>query len=102
MMERLEELDFPAGELTAEEMASRAILAALIRVYNQKVDLPTTTPNEMLKYVMEQRSLKQADLVPVLGTRAQVSDLVTGKRGISKGQAKKFAELFHTGVELFI
>jgi len=41
---------------------------------------------------MEQRGLRQADLVPVLGSRAQVSDLVNGKRRISKAQAKKLAE----------
>ena len=34
---------------------------------------------------MEQRGLKQADLVLVLGTRAQVSDVVTEKRGIQQG-----------------
>jgi plasmid maintenance system antidote protein VapI len=34
--------------------------------------------------------------------RAQVSDLVNGKRGISKTQAKKLAEYFGVSVELFI
>ena len=52
--------------------------------------------------VLEQRRLKQADLVPLLGSRAQVSDLVNGKRGISKAQAKKLAEYFHVSAELFI
>jgi hypothetical protein len=42
----------------------------------------------------EQRGLRQADLVSVLGSRAQVSDLVNGKRGIGKAQAKKLAEYF--------
>jgi HTH-type transcriptional regulator/antitoxin HigA len=56
----------------------------------------------MLQYLMEQRGLKQADLVPVIGSRAQVSDIVNGKRGISKAQAKKLAAFFHTSVELFI
>jgi plasmid maintenance system antidote protein VapI len=31
-----------------------------------------------------------------------VSDLVNGKRGISKAQAKKLAEYFRISVELFI
>jgi HTH-type transcriptional regulator/antitoxin HigA len=51
---------------------------------------------------MEQRNLKQADLVPVLGTRAQVSDVATGRRGISKAQAQKLAEFFRVRVELFL
>jgi HTH-type transcriptional regulator/antitoxin HigA len=51
---------------------------------------------------MQQRGLKQADLVPVLGSRAQVSDLVNGKRGISKTQAKALAKYFGVSIELFI
>jgi HTH-type transcriptional regulator/antitoxin HigA len=38
----------------------------------------------------------------VIGSRSQVSDLVSGKRGISKAQAKKLAEFFHVSIELFI
>lgn len=103
MVARLEDLDFPERELTAEETALREILAALIDIYVEThYDLPEQPPHEMVKYLMEQRGLKQSDLVPVLGTRTQVSDIVTGKRGISKAQAKKLAEFFHTGVELFI
>jgi HTH-type transcriptional regulator/antitoxin HigA len=46
--------------------------------------------------------LKQADLVPVLGSRAQAADLVNGKRGISKSQAKKLAEFFRVTADPFI
>lgn len=56
----------------------------------------------MVQFLMEQRGLKQADLVPLLGSRAQVSDLVNGKRGISKAQVKKLAEYFGVSAELFL
>jgi HTH-type transcriptional regulator/antitoxin HigA len=55
----------------------------------------------MVKHLMEQRGLRQADLVPLLGSRAQVSDLVNGKRGISKAQVKALAEYFSVSPELF-
>jgi HTH-type transcriptional regulator/antitoxin HigA len=102
MVVRLEELDFAKRKLTQEEKALREILAALIEVYDDRFSLPEQPPHEMVKYLMEQRGLKQADLVPVLGSRAQVSDLVNGKRGISKAQAKKLAEHFGVSAELFI
>ena len=51
---------------------------------------------------MEQRGLKQSGLVPVLGSRSQVSDLVNGKRGIGKAQIKKLAACFRVSPELFI
>jgi len=56
----------------------------------------------MVQFLMEQRGLKQADLVPVLSSRAQVSDLVNGKRGISKAQIKKLAQFFDVSTDLFI
>jgi HTH-type transcriptional regulator/antitoxin HigA len=102
MVVRLEELDFAKRKLTQEAQALREILAALIEVYDDRCSLPEQPPHEMVKHLMEQRGLKQADLVPVLGSRAQVSDLVNGKRGISKAQAKKLAEYFGVSAELFI
>ena len=88
--------------MTREEEALREILAALIADYDDKFSLPEQPPHEMVKYLMEQRGLKQADLVPVLGSRAQVSDLVNGKRGISKAQVKKLAQYFGVSAELFL
>jgi HTH-type transcriptional regulator/antitoxin HigA len=103
MVARLEELDFADRRLTPEETALREILSSLIDAYGEShYNLPKQPPHEMVRYLMEQRGLKQADLVPVLGSRAQVSDLVTGKRGISKAQARKLASFFNTGVEVFI
>ena len=46
--------------------------------------------------------LKQADLVPLLGSRSQVSDLVNGQRTISKAQVKKLAEFFQVSPELLL
>lgn len=103
MAARLEELDFAKRKLMPEEKALREILAALIEVYDEEHhSLPEQPPHEIVKHLMEQRGLKQADLVPVLGSRAQVSDLVNGKRGISKAQVKRLAEYFGVSAELFI
>ena len=97
MMARLEELDFSKRKLTPEEQA------LLIEVYDDEHhDISELPPHEMVRHLMEQRGLKQVDLVPVLGSRAQVSDLVNGKRGISKTQAKKLGEYFGVPVELFL
>jgi len=56
----------------------------------------------MVKCLMDQRALRQADLVPLLGSRSQVSDLVNGKRAISKLQIKKLAEHFAVSPELLL
>ena len=98
----LEELEIPERKLSPEEEALARLLEKLVADYDEYYAIPDGKPDEIVRFLMEQRNLKQADLVPVIGTRAQVSDIVNGKRGISKAQAKKLAEFFHISAELFI
>ena len=102
LVAQLEALCIPERQLSAEEDALATLLERLIADYDDRFSLPEQPPHEMVKFLMEQRGLKQADLVPVLGSRAQVSDLVNGKRGISKAQVKKLAEYFGVSADLFI
>jgi HTH-type transcriptional regulator/antitoxin HigA len=102
MVEHLERLTFKQGA-SAEEKALAALLQRLIQDYDdENYPLPEVPPYKTVQFLMEQRGLKQVDLVPVLGSRAQVSDLVNGKRGISKAQVKKLAEYFGVSAELFL
>jgi HTH-type transcriptional regulator / antitoxin HigA len=99
---KLEQLD-RKPHATPEEEALAELVAKLIAAYDAgHYPAPDMPPHEMVRYLMEQRSLRQADLAPVIGSRAQVSDLVNGRRGVSKAQAKKLAQFFHVSVELFI
>jgi HTH-type transcriptional regulator / antitoxin HigA len=99
----LEQLEIPERDLPPEEHALAGLFEKLIADYDDKhYPIPEGSPHEIVRFLMEQRHLKQADLVPILGTRAQVFDLVNGKRGISKAQAKKLAAFFHISAELFI
>ncbi len=102
MMEDLDRRISRGGQLSREEDALLALLERLVADYDDKIELPEVPPHKMVQFLMEHRGLKQADLVPAIGTRAQVSDLVNGKRGISKAQAKKLAAFFRVSVELFI
>ena len=56
----------------------------------------------MAAFLLEQRGLTAKDLWPVLGSKSRVSEILSGKRAVSKEQAKALAALFHVGVELFI
>jgi HTH-type transcriptional regulator/antitoxin HigA len=51
---------------------------------------------------MEEHGLRQRDLLDVFGSRGIASEVVSGKRSISKAQAKKLAELFHVPADLFL
>lgn len=97
-----EELDRRQNR-TLEEDALLKLLAILIeRFEDEHYPIPEGTPHSMLLHLMEARDLKQEELVGVIGSRGIVSEVVNGKRGISKAQAKALAEFFKVDVGLFI
>ncbi len=88
---------------TAEESALLALLVSLIRNYEEeRYPIGNPSPVELLRYLIEKRGLKQVDLVPIFGSSGYVSDVVNGRRGISKAHAKALAEFFHVSADLFI
>ena len=89
--------------LSAEESALLETVAILIEAYDQKhYPLPEVRGNDMLAYLMETSGRKASDLLPIFGTRGRVSEVLTGKRSISKEQAKKLAAFFKVTADLFI
>ena len=86
-----------------EESALLELLVVLIEEYESKhYSMPKVPPHQILEHLMEARGLRQVDLVGILGSKGVVSDVVHGKRSISKAQAKALAEFFHVSPELFI
>ena len=88
---------------TREEEALCRLLLRLIEDYQQsRPAIPKLMPKEALQALLEARNLRQADLLPIFGSRSRISDAVNGKREISKAQARKLAEFFRVSPDLFI
>jgi len=79
-------------------------LALLIGDYEDKqYPTPEASPVDVLKHLMEARGMSQADLVEVTGLKSgRVSEIVNGKREISKDLAKKLGSFFGVSPGLFI
>lgn len=90
-------------KLSVEEQRLLALLSRLIEDYeDQTFPVPNSLPYQTLQFLMEQNDLRQADLVEILGSRARVSEVVNGRRAISKIQAKSLGEFFKVSPDLFI
>ena len=88
---------------TPEEDALLELLIILIEKFEEtSYPLPSLKSDLMLLHLMEARNMKQEELVGVIGSRGVVSEIVNGKRSISKAQAKVLGELFHVSPSLFI
>ena len=78
-------------------------LTALIMKYEDEIEIePERSPGGVLKYMMEERGLRQIDLVPILGSKPYVSQILSGHRPIGKDAAHKLAEYFQVSAYSFI
>jgi HTH-type transcriptional regulator / antitoxin HigA len=91
------------NKLSYEENTLLELLGRLIADFEAKFYQPRdASPQEVLVELMEARGLIQKDLVEVLGSKSRVSEIISGKREISKAQAKAIASYFNVSTELFI
>lgn len=103
MLAEVEKLMIKGENLSPEEDALLRLMATLIQDFEEKFYKPEeATPLEVLLHLMDVRDLKQSDLLEIFGSRGIASEVINGKRGISKTQAKALAKFFGVSLELFI
>ena len=82
-------------ELAPEEERLFDLLVKLVADFEQQhYPMGESSPTEMLKFLMEQRNLRQRDVMHLFGSSGIASEVINGKRAISKNQAKTLAEFF--------
>jgi HTH-type transcriptional regulator / antitoxin HigA len=88
---------------TPEEQALQKLLVILIEAYETKnYPMDRSAPHEILQHIMEASGTRQVDLVGIIGSSGVVSDVVNGKRSMSKAQAKALGDYFNVSPSLFI
>ncbi|MBD2384353.1 helix-turn-helix domain-containing protein [Cylindrospermum sp. FACHB-282] len=89
--------------LTPEQVEVLQLLVTLIEQYEDKhYQLKAATPLDILQELMLARGLKQKDIVDVFGSKGITSEVINGKRSISKNQAKALGTFFHVSHTLFL
>ena len=95
-------MEKPEDGISEEEGRFLELLSMLIEEYEDRAHpLPQAKPHQMLAYLLEERNMKPSDLWTVL-PKSRVSEILNGKRSISKAQAKALAELLRVPVDLFV
>lgn len=69
---------------SSDEGEQLSLLSALIQDYESR-SVPESLPSpiDAIKFRMEQMDLKPADLVPYIGSRSRVSEILSGKRSLT-------------------
>ena len=85
------------AELESPEGEELDVLADLVELYETKhVPMGYPSPVAAIKFRMDQAGLSPRDLVPFIGSRAKVSEVLSGKRAITMPMACALHE--HLGI----
>jgi HTH-type transcriptional regulator/antitoxin HigA len=99
----VDELMVKGKDRTPEETALLKLLAHLIQDFETRFyPPPETSPREVLIELMNANGLRQIDLVPLFGSKSVISEVINGKRAISKAQAKLLAKRFNLSTDAFL
>lgn len=103
MLAVVERLMKKGENLSLEEEKLLKLLTRLIQDFEEKLYKPSeATPLEVLRHLMEARGVKQSQLWEVFGSKGIASEVLNGKRGISKTHARALANYFHVSADLFV
>jgi HTH-type transcriptional regulator/antitoxin HigA len=79
------------------------IVSFFVRDYEERnVEFPTAEPPAVLRFLMDQHNLRQADLAEIFGSQSNVSEVLSGKREINARQARALATRFSVSAAIFI
>lgn len=103
MLKVIEKLMEKGEHLSPEEEKLLKLLTKLVEDFEERYYHPRdATPLEVLHHLMESRGTKQTHLWEVFGSKGIASEVLNGKRGISKSHARALADYFHVPADLFI
>lgn len=100
-LDTMEEVfDAPSGTDAAD---LRDVLAILIDKYEEDhFPIEAPSPLDAIRFRMDQMALKQSDLVPMIGSRSKVSEILGGKRPLSLKMIRALHEHLGIPAELLV
>jgi HTH-type transcriptional regulator/antitoxin HigA len=99
-IDTLMDLDPEIGSSEGDELE---ILVMLVEKYEEKHwAIATPDPIEAIKYRMEEMGLKQKDLVPLVGSKSKVSELLNHKISLSLSMISNISAKLHIPFEVLM
>ena len=89
--------------MTPEQRELLDLLVVLIERFEaERYTLSAASPVEVLRELMQARGMKLAGLSTLIGSKGVASEILSGKRGLSKTNIRRLAEYFRVSPELFL
>jgi HTH-type transcriptional regulator/antitoxin HigA len=89
--------------LSPEEQELAELLLLLIENFEERrYQLPRAAePLDVVRELMDANGLRQSDLLDVFGSRSVASEVLSGKRDLSKTHIQGLSQRFHVSPEVF-
>jgi HTH-type transcriptional regulator / antitoxin HigA len=98
----LEGLDARWDELTAPEKELHELLVLLIEEFESRAyKIRGSTPIEVINTLMEANGLRQKDMIGIFETASVASEVLSGKRELTKDHIRRLSARFHVSPALF-
>lgn len=79
------------------------ILITLVSAYeDEHYPISAPDPVEAIKHIMEAKGLEMQDMIPFLGSRSKVSEVINKKRGLSLNMIRKLSQGLHIPADLLV
>jgi HTH-type transcriptional regulator/antitoxin HigA len=89
--------------LAPEQAAVAELLTTLIEKFEEeRYALTAASPSTVLRELLQANGLEQKDLAQLVGSKGIASELLSGKRRISRSHAHLFANRFSVSYRLFL
>lgn len=97
LVEKLLPSDDPAD---VKRLAAQARLIAGYEQTRWRRRTPRTA--DVIHYLMDQHGLSRADMVPILGTASRVSEVLSGKKGLSMTMVQRLRARFGVPADVLL
>ena len=102
-LKRIDALMEADPEVGSEESDELEVLALLVEKYeDQHWRIAPPDPIEAIKYRMEEMGLKQKDLIPAIGSKSKVSEVLNRKIGLSLTMISNLSSRLHLPLEVLV
>jgi HTH-type transcriptional regulator / antitoxin HigA len=79
------------------------VLGGIVEEYEaEHVVFPEVSGVELLRFLMKENGLTQASLAPICGGKSNISEVLSGKRELSKSQIRGLSERFGLPADAFV
>jgi len=101
-IDRLLDLDPAPFSVDSDRLELLSVLVEDYEARYDPIDDSDLTPADLVQFMVEQRGMNRADLAEIMGGRSRLSDFMSGKRDLSKGQIQALRDKLGIPADLLL